>query len=299
MKSLVLELQSDAQNSDICVSALLRKAYVVARKLKIIEFEKWLNSELNGYECDPDDVPKYRSKTGALKALNHYRGWIPVYIEDSEMANILLHRKIQDPISNLEDLIKHDNGHLVLRYPNETNVTLANLVGYQTEFQLFFSKSQMASILDTVRNVVLEWSLKLEEDGILGESMLFTEQEKFVAREQNYNVYNFYGNVSHSQIQQGSVNSTQSMNNEDFDINKISELIELLKNNFNSVGCQPDQKDIIQAQIDAIHAQLKSTKPNSSIISEGLKTIRNVLEGVTGSLIASGLVYRIGEILHQ
>lgn len=299
MKSLVLELQSDSQNSDICVSALLRKAYVVARKLKIIEFEKWLNSELNGYECDSNDIPKYRSISGSLKGFDHYRGWIPVYIDNSEMANLLLYRKVPDPISIFEDvLIKNGTDSLVLKYPSETNLTLAKLVRYQTEFQLFFSKSQVVSILDTVRNVVLEWSLKLEEDGILGESMLFTEQEKIVAQEKNYTVINFYGNVSHSQIQHDSVNSPQTMNNEVFDIKKISELIELLKDHFDSVGCQPDQKNIIQSQIDLINAQLKSTKPNSSIISEGLKTIRNILEGATGSLIAAGLLYRIGEIIH-
>ena len=37
-------------------------------------------------------------------------------------------------------------------------------------------------ILDAVRNAILNWSLKLEKDGILGEGMSFTPQEREVAR---------------------------------------------------------------------------------------------------------------------
>lgn len=34
---------------------LLRKAYLVARKLKLQEFEDWVNNELNGYK-DADKI---------------------------------------------------------------------------------------------------------------------------------------------------------------------------------------------------------------------------------------------------
>ncbi|MDF1879847.1 hypothetical protein JHD50_00785, partial [Sulfurimonas sp. MAG313] len=40
MKPIVIELQQDALKSDIPVTDLLRKAYVVARKLKLSDFEK-------------------------------------------------------------------------------------------------------------------------------------------------------------------------------------------------------------------------------------------------------------------
>lgn len=38
--------------------------------------------------------------------------------------------------------------------------------------------SQFQRILETVRDVVLEWSLKLEEEGIVGEDMTFSKKEQ-------------------------------------------------------------------------------------------------------------------------
>lgn len=50
MGSLVRDLQKQAMDSSIPITDLLRSAYVVAKKLKIEEFEKWTNLELNGYK---------------------------------------------------------------------------------------------------------------------------------------------------------------------------------------------------------------------------------------------------------
>ncbi len=57
MKPIVLELQKDSLDQNVRVPDLLRKALVVAKKLKITEFEKWINNELNGYS-ESDEIPK-------------------------------------------------------------------------------------------------------------------------------------------------------------------------------------------------------------------------------------------------
>jgi hypothetical protein len=67
MNPVVIELQHDALNRDIPVTDLCRKAYVVARKLKITEFKEWLKDELDGY-TDNASIPKYREVTGLVKA---------------------------------------------------------------------------------------------------------------------------------------------------------------------------------------------------------------------------------------
>ena len=53
---IVIELQKQAIDTDSDVVSLLRKAYLVARKLDIKDFEEWINSELNGY-TDYDKIP--------------------------------------------------------------------------------------------------------------------------------------------------------------------------------------------------------------------------------------------------
>lgn len=50
--AIVIELQQEALSKDTDLLSLLRKAYLVARKLKLKEFEEWINHELNGYGLD-------------------------------------------------------------------------------------------------------------------------------------------------------------------------------------------------------------------------------------------------------
>ena len=48
MAKIVIELQHEALKSDFDIMNLLRKAYLVARKLKLQEFEDWVNNEFYG-----------------------------------------------------------------------------------------------------------------------------------------------------------------------------------------------------------------------------------------------------------
>lgn len=297
MDSIVLELQKEAYDSKSGVTDLLRKAYVVAKKLKIKEFEEWLHNELNGYQCPLDRVPEYRTIVGDMKAWNPYNGWIPVIIPDDEITNLISKSKISQSIPEIDKLLKSESNYLVLKLPASMENLLGNFMEFTTKYQLHFSKSQANHILETVRNIVLEWALKLEEDGILGNNISFSKEEQQKAQKENYNVYNFYGEISNSQIQQNTVNSTQTMRFENIDIKRIKDLVELLKGNIDNLELDETKREIVESEVMTINAQVKSPKTNSLIICESLKTIRNVLEGATGSLIASGLLYQISQVL--
>ena len=103
MTSLVLELQREAMDPQARLSDILRKAVVVATKLGIDEFKSWAESELKGYGRDTG-IPSYRKVHGEMKAHNPYHGWIPVIVQDAELANMISNRDIGQPISELEAL---------------------------------------------------------------------------------------------------------------------------------------------------------------------------------------------------
>ena len=67
MKSLVLELQREAMNPNSSMSDVLRKAMVVATKLKVQDLKAWVETELKGYIKD-QEIPSYRKVNGTLKA---------------------------------------------------------------------------------------------------------------------------------------------------------------------------------------------------------------------------------------
>ncbi|WP_425460227.1 hypothetical protein, partial [Leptospira semungkisensis] len=56
-KPIVIQLQSEATDTNISITDLLRKAQIVASKLSIEEFRKWITNEMYGYKNEK--VPEY------------------------------------------------------------------------------------------------------------------------------------------------------------------------------------------------------------------------------------------------
>ena len=213
MSHLVIDLQKNALDNSVNISDLLKKAFVVAKKLKIKEFEKWINDEMNGY-IDIDNVPKYRYVFGKLKAFDPYRGWIPSYIKDNEFERKVRSKKMTSSINKLEYLINDDESNIVMTFNGEVNSIFVEMFEFETEYALFIDKGQVKNILEAVRMIILNWALELEADGVLGEKMIFTKEEKEIATYKNYTVNNFYGNFEKSQIQQNTDNSNITIDKE-------------------------------------------------------------------------------------
>lgn len=296
MDSIVLDLQKEAMDSGSSISNLLRKSYVISKKLKIRDFEKWASQELNGYMSNLENIPDYREVRGSLQFLNPIYGWRPVIIENPELADIVSTNKISQPITEIEYLVESSNDHLVIQLPQNIQNQLSNWAdGRPTKFQVSFGKSQAQQIIDSVRNIILEWSIQLEEDGILGEGVSFSKEEKREADKQNYTVNNFYGNTSGVQIQQHTQHSIQTQINE-MDLEKVNEFILMLRGNLSHITLEREVKEALELEISKISNELMTNKPKTQIIKESMRTIKSVLEGITGSLIASGLLHEISKI---
>lgn len=209
MGSLVLELQRDALNPEISVLVLLRKALVVARKLNIQEFQQWVEKELNGYH-DISYLPQYRFMFGDLKARNPYQGWIPVPVP-SQIHELISKQPVFQPISEIEKLVeilKDKNSYLIIMPPALEEI-LREDHDIPFEMQIHMDISQPTGVLEAVRDVVLNWSLKLEEDGILGEEMTFFQEEKQIAAKNDYSSL-IQINIEQSQMQNSSSESQSS-----------------------------------------------------------------------------------------
>lgn len=205
MTGLVLELQKDALNSSVPLSELLRKALVVAKKLRIKDFQIWIANELNGYKSG-EDIPEYRSVEGEIKAWNPYNGWIPVIIQDVKTARGLRKRSVKQSIGDLESLVanKKEGKILMIQYSPEVENWLMDGEPYRPSIHI--GANSIHGILNCVRNAVLEWSLKLEEEGIMGDGMSFSSEEKAKAHtSHSITIENFqgvFGNVSESTVNQ-------------------------------------------------------------------------------------------------
>jgi hypothetical protein len=208
MESLVLELQRESMNPATNVTDLLRKAVVVATKLGITEFKEWAEYELHGYK-DEEIIPQYRHLKGEIKATHPHYGLIPFLFKNPETAEMLSTRSNKQPIGELQHLLDRlgPNGTLQMPYPpgvlNQLDSGNLELGIVPT---LIIDGSRLFGILEAVRNIILDWSLKLEANGILGEGMTFSPREKDQASSVTYNIgqlTGIAGNVHARNVQIG------------------------------------------------------------------------------------------------
>lgn len=175
MESVVLQLQRECLNSRIPILDILRKALVIARKLSLADAQTWIEKELNGYQSG-DTPPPHRLLKAQIGVRNPYRGWQPVIFEDPVEADYRSKCFEAQPIGELEHLMTSGKGSLEFPFDPATLNRLLKGMNLPLPPTRILDRSLIGGILDAVRNMVLEWTLKLEKDGIMGEGLTFSSQ---------------------------------------------------------------------------------------------------------------------------
>lgn len=297
MASLVLELQRDALDKSVATADLLRKALVVARKLKVTDIVEWLSDELNGYP-DGKEVPEYRKLRGELKVHNPYNGWIPLVMPNAKQAELLSKRATSQAISELDGILNGDSTMVYVRLPKKIEHSLMSGMEFPLEPAVILSKTQIHGLVDKVRNTVLEWALGLEEQGITGEGMSFSLEEQRQAGNVTFNVAslgNLIGSMQGSQLQQGTTNSTQTYS-QTLDLEAVAGIISELKSRLDEARLQAQDTAQIKSDIACVEAQLSAPRPNIGVIKESLRSTRSILEGLASSAIFQGIITALGAL---
>lgn len=119
----------------------------------------------------------------------------------------------------------------------------------------------------------------------------FKDKERMNQLEQmSSNVTNFYGPVNNMQMQQGTVNSTQTISTESVDFDKVAEFVEKIKKYDSLLEDEyGEQATEVREKLDEI-LSLVQKKENTGRIKSLLIELKNLSVGVGGSLIATGIV---------
>ena len=140
-----------------------------------------------------------------------HHGWIPVIFE-YDIESITTH-SASDTISSLLNVYENsENRTAILPFNASMNNYLSKHGGFHTKYALMIGTNQIYNIIERVRNIILDWSITLEENGILGEGLQFSNTEKEIANNTpviNHYINNFWGDVSSTQIQQDTKESIQ------------------------------------------------------------------------------------------
>lgn len=100
------------------------------------------------------------------------------------------------------------------------------------------------------------------------------------------------GSITDSQVQQAGHSSSLVATVSPTDAEELRKLVAIFREQLTQLGEQPQIADL-RAQVATLDAQLQSQSPNRTIVRESLSSARSILEGMAGSLIASGLLTQI------
>lgn len=298
MNSLVLELQQAATSEDVSITELLRKALLVASKLDIKEFEEWATKELNGYGPE-DDLPEYR----IIRGVPHVRtttGTKPIIFEDEDLGKVMSKNYVRhQTAAEIEGLASRSEGKFAMSYPSAVVHLLTKKTGIDAYPILHCSPSSLAGIISGIREAIQRWSTKLEKDGILGEGMTFSQEEKELATRHTYHTSNYIriGQMTNSQIQQGTEGSTQTVSISEEAAQDLKEFVTAVRQRLQETELPTDKRQEAESELATIETQLASPKPKRSIIKESLLSLKRISESVAGQLLASGLEEKIPALI--
>jgi hypothetical protein len=294
--SLVQELEQEAYDSKASISNMLRKVKAIAVKLQLKQPLEWVNAELNGY--GRGEVPDYRKISGRVKAYNPYVGLIPLVCYDPELERVISEHWVREPVGTIEHLLSSANEPMV-SLTGEKGQLLSRLSNApEFPMYLFLSSGSLVSILNAVRNKILDWSLQPQADGIVGEGMSFRPEEKakVSGRGDTYHIGSIgslAGNIG-GQVG-GNVTGTLTQNLE-HELEKVAALVGQLRQYEGQTGLNAKQQAEISRHVDAIDEELRGKRSQPGAIGGLLRSIRVMMEGAAGNLVASGVVSAISGI---
>ena len=146
-------------------------------------------------------------------------------------------------------------------------------------------RGSVIGVLDFVRNKVLDWSLEMEKNGVLGEGHTFNEKEIESAKTitpviQIGNIENFAGNIGAGNT---SGNITLTTANTTEIRGKLQQLL-----NATPQLVAAGANDSLPTTIDAAIVETERSEPDRSKLKVLVQGLRTALAGAAGNLTAEG-----------
>ena len=181
------KLRHELFKSDCDIVLALRLAHPIAKKLKMYNFDMWIQDELNGYKCTAKDLPEYRKIKGNIKALSPVYGWVPYVIEDNELEGLFSTATMFEPISSIVRLCKDQKSSIfTFRYRGDIHKKLEEQVDAPMglDIQLHVNIAHICNIIEAVKSRLTEWMIEndIADDGKTEakEELTIDQQKAFI-----------------------------------------------------------------------------------------------------------------------
>jgi hypothetical protein len=331
--SLFEEIQQDLLSS-ASLSDVLRKAKVLAYRLKNEDFKKWVEHELNGY-TDVESLPSYRKilthSCGNFLTFNAKISDVPIPSQNiprevrGEINRLNMKQGAKELEAQLESLARSQTDTLVVPWPNDLLPLLSNRV-FEDSACLgawrVLTKGHITGIVENTRNRLLTFILELTDRYPEVAKEGFNPTSSKVPDEQIRRVFNYYimgdayGIVSSAQTVSQGGNMTvfdqrdQNVNYQynaagDINFESVQNRIELvaelkkLKSELSKASSAGaiDAEIVTDAEYQITKAiqQAQKPQPDKKTIVDHLNNAKKFIDGVVvGGGMVAGLVKAIG-----
>lgn len=278
MSSFIKDLQTEIMSPNCDIVNILRKAHFIASTLNLTDFDKWIMSELNGYPT-PNDCPEYRILHCDLYAFNQFNGWMPTVFRNTELENLISITKMNNSISQIISMSEQEGDKLMSEILGELLLLLNECFNTSnTRFALFVSKTSIMDIIEKVKTTVLDWTIKLESEGILGENTTFSEQEKQVAATIPQTINNYYGNTNIVSSPTENMQIVSGNNNEvSFSYEFAKNAVEEIEDSISAKDISDTDKEYALSIINNIKNQIDNKNNPSTIKNSFNESVRKSL----------------------
>lgn len=293
MDSLIIDLQKDIlENRDL--QSILNKALMISNELELKEFNEWINLELTGYNDNLDKLPPYRILECELRGDAIAPTWgglitasnAPIQGIPDEINEQL--REVQVYQSILELIHICDINHETVRF--KLDFKIDNLLkGYlenATEIYRVCPIFQLEAIIDHVKKEIMNWCSELKKNKIIGESYIFTDEERETAK-----TINIISPIIH-------------IGNTNVQINNISYKEDIFTN-LRDIRNIMDDHDVdeelhtnIINNVIIIEDELNKDDPDINVMKKSAQFMKDFLNQVTISALVNLLLQNVNEILN-
>ena len=281
MSALIPELIAMASDPTVKTADLLRSALVAAHRLHLPEWVIWLEHELDGYGVD-DTIPPYRQIQGEV-LIDDNHGLKGVVFPSAEIGAQWQLCTFDTPIDEIEGWCVEDDDIHMQFSPRQADALRAACHTRCTPIRRF-TLASIKRILGAVRNQVLNWALRLEKEGILGEGKSFTRKEQLQAQQVTH--IHIGGDFTGGQLMVSSPGGQQQTVTGEQKEAALAALLPWLAQVIAQGQLQREACAELQAELDTLKAQAASPNPKWPVIGAVAGSVRTILEGAGGGVVA-------------
>ncbi len=299
MPGLVIELERAAMDKTTPESELLRMAKVIAVKLRLPEAMNWIDAELKGYQ-DATTLPQYRFVRTHVSARNPYYGWQDVNIQPEDLRDAICNQQLFESVSVIESLLdrlEKEGGTIGHPLNSAADEFIRKQMPVQLPLQAQIDPSAFHAVLSGVRTRVLEWALDLEQRGVVGDGMTFSEGEQQRAQAGtpvNISIGSIGNMAGAIGVHFGDLQVNATQNQGDFvsQVRQFSSATrEMLKE------APDDEAGDVRAALAEVDEETNQQQPDEGRIKKALRKVAATVVGLGTYAAQAAITAEIGKLL--